>query len=152
MCMAWCQNQQRQYRSAYSLRLSNPHLVHLICHRSSPGLSKVRERINNDVPTDSASRSEYYFDAIRSFRYATVLFTFLKRWTRSRHLLVVAVSNIQTLDNPPPSFSIPQTTTASTDIFFDPDLFSSNTGWMPEASAGGPFDGVWNTSDWDENF
>jgi len=47
------------------------------------------------------------------------------------------------------------TATASasmTDIFFDPDFFSSNTGWMSELQRPDPLEGIWNASDWNEDF
>lgn len=52
----------------------------------------------------------------------------------------------------PPSSITPIPTTPSTDIFFDPDFFSSNTGWMPVVHHSDSYEGIWNTSDWDENF
>ena len=54
-----------------------------------------------------------------------------------------------------PSSSMPTATTASasmTDIFFDPDFFSSNTGWMSELQRPDPLEGIWNASDWNEDF
>lgn len=62
----------------------------------------------------------------------------------------------------PPSLSIAATTVTSSlvppmniissDIFFDPDFFSSNTGWMPEVHMASSFDNIWDTSDGVENF
>lgn len=49
------------------------------------------------------------------------------------------------------SSSVPATTT-STDMLFDPDFFSFNTGWMPDVHMDGSFGEMWTTSDWDDNF
>jgi hypothetical protein len=45
-----------------------------------------------------------------------------------------------------------QTTTTSSDYLFDPDFFSSNTGWIPGVQTASSLEDIWNTSNWDENF
>ena len=58
---------------------------------------------------------------------------------------------IPSITTAPSSSSILQTTPASSDVFFDPDFFSFNMGWMLEVFMSNLFnDGVWNhTEDWD---
>jgi len=50
------------------------------------------------------------------------------------------------------SSTVTTTSTSTTEVFFDPEFFSSNTGWMPELHMVDSFDGMWNPSEWSDNF